>query len=616
MTATLSARALDTAKNAEIRAQTFDDQSSLPRLPLPTLEETSLRFIEWCEPLLSASELHDTKAALERFVRRGGPGERLQDALVAYDRESGVKSWLDLFWQTRYLGRRDRIALNANVFLLFPDWRMTQTRRAASLIASALNFKQLADEGRLPVERWRGQPLCMVQYKYVFATTRIPGLTQDTVRAPFTLPHPGPSLARHILVFHKGHIARMEVIGPNGAPYHIDDIEHGLDAVKGSLDALADTDESVGHLTTMARAEWAAARAELIAAHHDNAAALETIETALFNICLDEVAPEDHLAVCNNLLYGSSANRWYDKAISLIVTANGTAGVNAEHSMLDGMALMGFVDALHARNAAEASAHSTTTSTGMPAFALIQFNLTENLRRKIREAAQSFKAYGDTTASMLYEFDAFGANRVKELGLSPDAFVQLALQLAHVRTKRFVGATYESIATRQFDRGRTEAMRVVTPEILQFVAAMQDEAASQADKVRRLRAAADKHVRRAKECQEGQAPEQHLWELMLIQKRSGKALDVTEELTVFTSPGWLKMRHDYLSTSSLMSDLVTFFGFGSTSVDCIGVGYAVRSDGFYAYLSTGKSGAIYLAKFAANLRDAMLELRDLLQSEM
>jgi carnitine O-acetyltransferase len=615
MTATLSARAPDTAENAEIRVQTFGDQSPLPRLPVPTLEETSRRFIEWCEPLLNASELKDTKAALERFVRKGGPGERLQDALVAYDREPGVRSWLDLFWQTRYLGRRDRIALNANVFLLFPDWRMTQTRRAASLIASALNFKQLVDEERLPVERMRGRPLSMVQYKYLFSTTRIPGLTQDTVRAPHTPTQPGPTLARHILVFHKGHIARMEVIGPNGAPYHIDDIERGLNAVKGNLDTPACTDESVGHLTTMARAEWATARAELIAAHRDNAAALETIETALFNLCLDEVVPENDLAVCNNLLYGSSANRWYDKAISLIVTANGAAGVNAEHSMVDGMALMGFVDVLHARNAPPAT-HSTILSKGMPAFAPIHFNLTEDLRRKTREAAESFKAYGDTTASKLYAFSAFGANRVKEFGLSPDAFVQLALQLAHVRTKGFVGATYESIATRQFDHGRTEAMRVITPEMLQFVDAMQDEAASQADKVRRLRAAADSHVRRAKECQEGQAPEQHLWELMLIQKRRGKAIDVNEELTVFASPGWLKMRHDYLSTSSLMSDVVTFFGFGSTSIDCIGAGYAVRSDGFYAYLCTGKSGAIYLARFAANLRDAMLELGDLLQSAM
>jgi len=605
-----------TAKYIKTRPPTVDDQSSLPRLPLPTLEDTGRRFIEWCEPLLSASELHDTKVALESFMRKGGPAEMLQEALVAYDREPGVRSWLDLFWQTRYLGRRDRIALNANVFLLFPDLRMSQTRRAAALIARAIEFKRSVDEDRLPIERWRGRPLCMEQYKYLFSTTRIPGLIQDTVRAPYTPAQPEPSHARHILVFHQGHIVRMDVIGPDGTPYGRDDIEHGLDAVKASIEAPAATEESVGHLTTLARAEWATARAELITAHPDNAAALETIETALFNVCLDEVAPKDHLAVCNNLLFGSSADRWYDKAVSLIVTANGAAGVNAEHCMLDGMALMGFVDALHAENAAEAPAHSVPTSERMPAFAGLQFKLTADLRRKTHGAAQSFKAYGDTTAAMLYAFDAFGAKRVKELGFSPDAFVQIALALAHVRTKGFVGATYESIATRQFDHGRTEAMRVVTPEILQFVAAMRDETASRADMIKRLRVAADAHAKRAKECQEGQAPEQHLWELMLIQKRRGKALDVTEDLTLFASPGWLKMRHDYLSTSSLMSDFVTYFGFGSTSTDCIGVGYAVRSDSFHAYLCTGKSSAVYLADFAANLRGAMLDIGDLLQSQM
>jgi carnitine O-acetyltransferase len=613
MTSALSARSLDTAKDVEIRVEASDDQSSLPRVPLPTLEETSRRFIEWCEPLLNASELDDTKAALARFVRKGGPGELLHDALVTYNQEPGVRSWLDLFWQTRYLGRRDRIALNANVFLLFPDLRMSQTQRAASLIASALSFKQSVDEGRLPVEQWRGRPLCMTQYKYLFSTTRIPGLIQDTVRAPYTPMQPGPSPARHILVFHKGHIVRMDVIGLDGTPYSLENIERGLDGVKASIGTAAATEESVGHLTTMARAEWAAARAELIAAHPDNAVALDTIETALFNVCLDEVAPNDHLAVCNNLLFGSSANRWYDKAVSLVVTADGAAGVNAEHAMIDGMALMGFVDALHAPKAVENSAHAIPASKGMPPFARIRFKLTEDLRRETLEAAKSFKAYGDTTAAMLYDFDAFGADRVKELGLSPDAFVQLALQLAHVRTKGFVGATYESIATRQFDHGRTEAMRVVTPEILLFVAAMQNEAASRADKVRATRAAAEKHVKRAKECQEGLAPEQHLWELLLIQKRRGTAIDVTEDLTLFKSPGWLKMRHDYLSTSSLMSEFVTYFGFGSTSTDCIGVGYAVRKDGFYAYLCTGKASAIYLANFATNLRNAMLEIADLLQ---
>jgi carnitine O-acetyltransferase len=595
--------------------RTFMYQDALPRVPLPSLEDTSRRFLEWCTPILVADELEVTKAALAAFTRKGGPAERLHAALVEYDQRPGVHSWLDLFWATRYLGRRDRIALNANFFALFPDTGATQTERAAGLVAGALCFKRLVDAERLPVVQLRGKPLCMLQYKYLFSTTRIPGPVQDTVRVPYSEREPGPAQARHILVFHKGHMARMDVIGPEGQPHTLDGIQRGLTAIIAGTTTQAPTEESVGHLTTMARAEWAAARAEILRAHPDNAAALDTVETALFNICLDETAPADHLLACNNLLYGSSANRWYDKAISLIVTANGVAGINGEHCLLDGMSTLSFCDALHAQTAAAASAQSDAASQGMPGTGPVRFMLTDSLRAKTRAAAQSYKAYGEATQSILYKFDDFGARRVKEWRLSPDAFAQLAFQLAHVRTKGFVGATYESIATRQFKHGRTEAMRVVTQEILTFIAAMQSRTASTAEMLTAMRAAADKHVARARECQEGKAPEQHLWELQLIQKRRGAELGVTEDLAFFQSPGWLKLRDDYLSTSSVQSDIIRQFGFGSTSSDCIGVGYAVRSESFGAYLCTPKPVAQHMIRFAENLHYVMREMGTLLQTQ-
>src|SRR5262245_42926318 len=115
--------------------RTFMYQDTLPRVPLPSLEDTSRRFLEWCTPILVADELEVTKTALAAFTRKDGPAERLHAALVEYDQRPGVHSWLDLFWATRYLGRRDRIALNANFFALFPDTGATQTERAAGLVA-------------------------------------------------------------------------------------------------------------------------------------------------------------------------------------------------------------------------------------------------------------------------------------------------------------------------------------------------------------------------------------------------------------------------------------------------------------------------------------------------
>ena len=191
--------------------------------------------------------------------------------------------------------------------------------------------------------------------------------------------------------------------------------------------------------------------------------------------------------------------------------------------------------------------------------------------------------------------------------MSPDAFAQMSYQLAHRRAKGLTGATYESIATRQFQNGRTEAMRVVTPEVVRFADVMTSDASAE-EKREAFRAAAAKHVARAKECQAGDAPEQHLWELQLIGKRRGD----TETPALYTSPGWLKMRDDYLSTSSAPSVNIQYFGFGSTSPQCIGIAYVLLPDRWNIYLSTPKHVSAEMYRFADELTRAVRELQDLL----
>ncbi|GAA5612976.1 choline/carnitine O-acyltransferase [Streptomyces platensis] len=597
---------------------TFAQEDSLPRVPLPTLEASCERFLAWCAPLLTDDRRAETEAEVAAFLRPGGPGRVLQAALEEYDATEGVHSWLDTFWPYRYLGRRDRIALNANFFFLFrdpaPGQPQSQVERAAGLIAGAVGYKRRLDQEAIPPVVQRGVPQSMVQNRFLFSATRIPGTEQDTVRSPYTDAWPGPSEARHIVVFHRGNLFRMEVLGADGVPHSLDDLEAGLRAVQkaGAEPAAAGT--SVGHLTTMARAEWAAARESLRAHHPRNADALDDIETALFCVCLEDAAPADVQEACDRLLYGDGGNRWFDKAVSLIVFADGRAGINVEHCELDGTTILSFTDALLSAPAEEHSARSGARSQGLPSLEPVLFELDDALRAQVRDAAEAFAEYGANTATRTVSFDDFGSTTAKALGASPDAFVQLAYQLAHQRAKGHLGATYESIATRQWRRGRTEAMRVVTPEIQAFVAAMEDPAASPDDRRAAFRAAAGKHVARAKECQAGQAPEQHLWELELIQRRRGAELGVTEQPALYRSPGWLTMRDDYLSTSSAPSENIQYFGFGSTSSRCIGVAYVLLPDRFHLYLSTPRAVAGPMEAFADRLREAVAELRELLAS--
>ena len=149
----------------------------------------------------------------------------------------------------------------------------------------------------------------------------------------------------------------------------------------------------------------------------------------------------------------------------------------------------------------------------------------------------------------------------------------------------------------------------MTPEVLRFVDVMDSPDADPAERVAAFRAAAAKHVARAKECQLGQAPEQHLWELQLIAKRRGAELGVTDQLPLYDTPGWLIMRDDYLSTSSAPSANIQYFGFGSTSSHCIGVAYVLLPDRVNLYLSTPRPVAEHMYAFAEDLTVAVTSWR-------
>jgi carnitine O-acetyltransferase len=603
-------------------ARTFDNEAGLPRVPLPTVDDSGRRFLEWCAPLLTADELAATEAAVDALRAPGNPAHVLQAALERYDARPEVASWLDAFWASRYLGRRDRIALNANFFFLFDDAGDDQVARAAGLIVAALDHKRQLDEERVPPVVQRGRAMTMEQNKLLFSATRIPGAEQDTVRAPYSDEWPGPSPFRHVVVFYRGNAFRMDVLAPGssdgapGAPYSPADLAAGLEAVMHAGRDRAADGTSPGHLTTKARAEWAASRQRLRALDPANAAALETIETALFCVCLEDTAPEDTLEACDLLLHGDSANRWFDKAVSFVVFADGTAGINCEHCGLDGTTILYLVDAIFGASTAAHAERAGAVAPGEPAVEPIGLVLDAEMRADIRAAGRAFADFAAANASTVLSLDV-GSDRAKQLGVSPDAFAQMAYQLAHRRAKGLTGATYESIATRQYRNGRTEAMRVVTPEVVRFVEAMEDPAADRAARATAFRAAADAHVRRSRECQAGDAPEQHLWELQLIQERRGDelgvGLDQVGPLAIYDSPGWRIMRDDHLSTSSAPSVNIRHFGFGATSDRCIGIAYALLPDRLNIYLSTPRAVADRMHRFAAEVPRALDEIQALLE---
>lgn len=109
---------------------------------------------------------------------------------------------------------------------------------------------------------------------------------------------------------------------------------------------------SIGVLSTENRKIWSGLRTMLSQDKH-NKSCLTIVDNALFVVCLDDADPDNLADLCNNYLcgtyklqdgeqIGTCVNRWYDK-LQIIVCADGSAGINFEHTGVDGHTVLRYV---------------------------------------------------------------------------------------------------------------------------------------------------------------------------------------------------------------------------------------------------------------------------------
>ena len=96
------------------------------------------------------------------------------------------------------------------------------------------------------------------------------------------------------------------------------------------------------------------------------------------------------------------------------------------------------------------------------------------------------------------------------VGLSPDAYIQMALQLAWYRTRGEFTATYETVLTRLFHHARTETIRTFSRESRAWVLAMMDSTVSSATKRELFGEAIQAHLRYTRTAATGKGVDRHL----------------------------------------------------------------------------------------------------------
>lgn len=98
----------------------------------------------------------------------------------------------------------------------------------------------------------------------------------------------------------------------------------------------------------------------------------------------------------------------------------------------------------------------------------LEWNLTPTLRAGVRYAETRISDLICQNDCQALEFKGYGKNFITSHGMSPDAFVQMAFQAAWFGLYGRTDCVYEPAMTKAFLHGRTEAIRSVQPESVDF----------------------------------------------------------------------------------------------------------------------------------------------------
>lgn len=528
---------------------TYQYQDQLQKLPIPDLVQTCHNYLKILKPLQTTKEHLKTIQAVETFIKDGS-GKYLDSELRNYAKTRN--SYIEQFWYDSYLNYDSPVVLNLNPFFLLEDDPFNnetmsvnpQIKRAASLTLSSLKFIRALKNETLPVDKLKnGQPLCMYQYSRLFGSARIP--TDDGCVMQLD------SNSNHLVVMSKSQFYWFDVLDSNNnlimseqdLIVNFTSIIH--DSLNTPINEIAKS--SFGVLTTENRRVWSKIRnSDTIVKNENNHEILSIIDSSLFILCLDDLVLNDLNDLSKNMLCGLSildkgvqvgtcTNRWYDK-LQIIVTQNGKAGINFEHTGVDGHTVLRFVSDIYTDsilsfaqsingNSPSLWNDSNNNSTYDESENLVtiprklEWDLTPDLSLALR--------FGETRLSDLInqnefkhlEFKNYGSSTIKKMKYSPDAFVQMAFQATYYALYGKVECTYEPAMTKQFFHARTEAIRTVSQESNLFIRKFFDSNVENEEKLKYLSDACLNHSKQTRDCTNGNGVDRHMYALFCIWKR-------------------------------------------------------------------------------------------------
>ena len=204
---------------------------------------------------------------------------------------------------------------------------------------------------------------------------------------------------------------------------------------------------------------------------------------------------------------------------------------------------------------------------------------------------------------------------MKHAGYSPDAYVQVAIQLATYRLWGEQVGTYEATQVRPFLHGRTETTRSVSIESAAFVQKLglvpamdEHEAATRKEKLRLLTDAVNAHVKYIGQAAQARGVDRHFLGLSMLVRDGETAPDL------YSDPVFQRSKRWRVSTSHLTHPKFDNWGYGQVVPDGVGLAYSIHAR-HCIFNITARKETGWTDKLSQLLEEALLEMRALIEMD-
>lgn len=313
-------------------------------------------------------------------------------------------------------------------------------------------------------------------------------------------------------------------------------------------------------------------------------------------------------------------NRWWDKPLSIIVESNTRAGAIGEHSPCDALVpsivaeyavVQGIDDDAFGGPLDLNNPESILDSATSDGWRRQDWEVDERIERECAEAEMRAKILVDDSDDGVLWFSGYGAAWIKDVARqSPDAYIQMALQLAWHRTRNTVTAVYETALTRLFHHGRTETIRSLSPDSHAFVLAMADPSSTTQARRVLLERAVQTHSSLTRAAATGKGIDRHLLGLrLMLHAEDGERHELFEDELFSRSQTWK------LSTSGLSAGhQFRGTGFGASEADGYGINYLAGPEVIKFGIESKHSCPLTsTSSFKDAISQAMLDVQSLFQ---